>query len=72
MRSARRSHCHIPDRERVYVSIDVDDFDPSIAPGTATITRAGFTYYAAKDLPRELTKRFPSASTCRDAPDDAG
>jgi hypothetical protein len=33
------SLAHIPDGERVYVSIDIDSFDPSIAPGTATIIR---------------------------------
>jgi agmatinase len=49
---------HIPDGERVYVSIDVDGFDPSIAPGTAGISHGGFTYYEAKDLLREVAKRF--------------
>src|ERR1700757_1384947 len=49
---------HIPDRERVYVSIDIDSFDPSIAPGTATISHGGFTYYEAKDLLREVARRF--------------
>ncbi len=49
---------HIPERERVYVSIDIDSFDPSIAPGTATISHGGFTYYEAKDLLREVARRF--------------
>src|ERR1700745_123783 len=49
---------HIPDGERVYVSIDIDSFDPSIAPGTATISPGGFTYYEAKDLLREVARRF--------------
>jgi len=49
---------HIPDGERVYVSIDIDSFDPSIAPGTATISHGGFTYYEAKDLLREVARRF--------------
>jgi agmatinase len=49
---------HIPDGERVYVSIDIDSFDPSIAPGTATISHGGFTYYEAKDLLREVAMRF--------------
>ena len=52
------SLAHIPDGERVYVSIDIDSFDPSIAPGTATISHGGFTYYEAKDLLREVAKRF--------------
>lgn len=49
---------HIPDGERVYVSIDIDSFDPSIAPGTATISHGGFTYYEAKDILQEIAWRF--------------
>src|ERR1700741_2721941 len=49
---------HIPDGERVYVSIDIDSFDPSIAPGTATISHGGFTYYEGKEILREVAKRF--------------
>jgi agmatinase len=52
------SLAHIADGERVYVSIDIDSFDPSIAPGTATISHGGFTCYEAKDLLREVAKRF--------------
>src|ERR1700688_2269217 len=55
---ATASLAHIPDGERVYVSIDIDSFDPSIAPGTATISHGGFTYYEVKDLLREIAKRF--------------
>jgi agmatinase len=49
---------HIPDGERVYVSIDIDGFDPSIAPGTATIAHGGFSYYEVKDILREVARRF--------------
>jgi agmatinase len=49
---------HIADGERVYVSIDIDCFDPSIAPGTATISHGGFTYYETKDLLSEVARRF--------------
>jgi agmatinase len=52
------SLAHIPDGERVYVSIDIDSFDPSIAPGTATISHGGFSYYEGKDILREVAKRF--------------
>jgi agmatinase len=44
--------------ERVYVSIDIDSFDPSIGPGTATIRHGGFTHCEAKDLLREVARRF--------------
>ena len=49
---------HIPDGERVYVSIDIDGFDPSIAPGTGTVSHGGFTYYEVKDILREVAKRL--------------
>ena len=49
---------HLSEGERVYVSIDIDSFDPSIAPGTATISHGGFTYYEAKDLLQEIAWRF--------------
>jgi agmatinase len=49
---------HIPDGERVYVSIDIDGFDPSIAPGTGTISHGGFSYYEVKDILREVAKRL--------------
>ena len=52
------SLAHIPDGERVYVSIDIDGFDPSIAPGTGTISHGGFTYYEGKEILREVAKRF--------------
>ena len=55
---AAASLAHIPDGERIYVSIDIDSFDPSIAPGTATISHGGFTYYEGKDILREVAKRF--------------
>jgi agmatinase len=49
---------HIADGERIYVSIDIDSFDPSIAPGTATISHGGFTYYEAKDILQQIARRF--------------
>jgi agmatinase len=49
---------HIPDGERVYVSIDIDGFDPSIAPGAAGISHGGLTYYEGRDILREVARRF--------------
>ncbi len=49
---------HIPDGQRVYVSLDIDAFDPSIAPGTGTISHGGFTYYEVRDLLKEIARRF--------------
>ena len=51
---AAASLAHLPDGERVYVSIDIDSFDPSIAPGTATISHGGFTYYEGRDILKEV------------------
>jgi agmatinase len=48
---------HIPDGKRVYVSLDIDAFDPSIAPGTGTISHGGFTYYEVRDILKELAQR---------------
>lgn len=54
---AEASLRHIGDGERVYVSIDIDAFDPSIAPGTATISHGGFTYYEARDILKLIARR---------------
>jgi agmatinase len=55
---AEASLRHIDQGERVYVSIDIDAFDPSIAPGTATISHGGFTYYEARDILKVIAARF--------------
>ena len=40
----------IPKGARVYVTIDIDAFCPSIAPGTGTPSHGGFLYYEALEL----------------------
>ena len=35
----------VPAGERYYLTIDIDGFDPSIAPGTGTPSHGGFLYY---------------------------
>jgi len=47
----------IPDGVRYYVTIDIDGFDPSIAPGTGTPSHGGFTYYEVLELLDGLAKR---------------
>jgi agmatinase len=47
----------IPDSSRYYVTIDIDGFDPSIAPGTGTPSHGGFLYYEVVDILRGLAKR---------------
>ncbi len=47
----------IPDKTRFYVTIDIDGFDPSIAPGTGTPSHGGFLYYEVLELLQGLSKR---------------
>lgn len=47
----------IPKAARYYVTIDIDGFDPSIAPGTGTPSHGGFMYYEVLELLLGLTKR---------------
>jgi agmatinase len=47
----------IPAGERYYVTIDIDGFDPSIAPGTGTPSHGGFLYYEVLELLQGLTKQ---------------
>lgn len=47
----------IPKGERYYVTIDIDGFDPSIAPGTGTPSHGGFLYYEILELLQGITKR---------------
>jgi len=47
----------IPKGKRYYVTIDIDGFDPSIAPGTGTPSHGGFLYYEGLELLDGLTKR---------------
>ena len=47
----------IPEGVRYYVTIDIDAFDPSIAPGTGTPSHGGFYYYEILELLDGLTRR---------------
>lgn len=40
----------IPKGKRYYVTIDIDAFDPSIAPGTGTPSHGGFLYYEVLEI----------------------
>ena len=46
----------IPTGARVYVTIDIDAFCPSIAPGTGTPSHGGFLYYEVLELLQTLTQ----------------
>ena len=47
----------IPKGSRYYVTIDIDGFDPSIAPGTGTPSHGGFLYYEVLELLQGLTRQ---------------
>lgn len=47
----------IPKDARVYVTIDIDGFCPSIAPGTGTPSHGGFLYYEVLEMLQELAQR---------------
>jgi agmatinase len=47
----------IPSGVRYYLSIDIDGFAPSIAPGTGTPSHGGFTYYEVLELIAGLVKQ---------------
>jgi agmatinase len=47
----------IPAGARLYVTIDIDGFDPSIAPGTGTPSHGGFLYYEVMEILQGLAGR---------------
>ncbi|NKC15239.1 MAG: arginase [Gammaproteobacteria bacterium] len=49
----------IPIGPSYHISIDIDGFDPSIAPGTGTPSHGGFQYYEVLEIMRGLAYRGP-------------
>ena len=47
----------VPRDVDLYLTIDIDGFDPSIAPGTGTPSHGGFLYYEVLELIAILAKR---------------
>jgi len=47
----------IPKGVRYYFTIDIDGFDPSIAPGTGTPSHGGFLYYEVLEILQGLSKQ---------------
>jgi len=48
---------HIPEGAKVYVTIDIDGFCPSIAAGTGTPSHGGFLYYEVLELLQQVAGR---------------
>lgn len=62
VRDVRRLGCEgvlelIPQGIDYYITIDIDGFDPSIAPGTGTPSHGGFLYYEVLEIIQALAKR---------------
>ena len=47
----------IPKDSNVYITIDIDAFCPSIAPGTGTPSHGGFLYYEVLEILQHLSKQ---------------
>ena len=47
----------IPQGARVYITIDIDAFCPSIAPGTGTPSHGGFLYYDVLEMMQAVAQR---------------
>lgn len=47
----------VPEGAPVYVTLDIDGFCPSIAPGTGTPSHGGFLYYEVLEMLQHLAKR---------------
>jgi agmatinase len=53
-RGIERALASVPSGASLYVTIDIDAFDPSIAPGTGTPEPGGLTYLEGRGLLRAL------------------
>jgi agmatinase len=51
----------IPPAPAYYLTIDIDGFDPSIAPGTGTPSHGGFMYYEVLEIIQGLARRSQGA-----------
>ncbi len=47
----------LPEGARLYITIDIDAFCPSIAPGTGTPSHGGFLYYEVLELLQQVAQR---------------
>jgi len=49
----------IPAGRPCYITLDIDGFDPSIAPGTGTPSHGGFLYYEVMEIIQGVASRNP-------------
>jgi agmatinase len=55
--SAQGTLARIPSGKRYYVTINIDGFDPSIAPDTGTPSHGGFLYYEVLEILQGLLNK---------------
>lgn len=54
---AEAAAARVPEGADLYLTIDIDGFDPSIAPGTGTPSHGGFLYYEVLEMLAILARR---------------
>lgn len=61
----------IPKDVNYYITIDIDGFDPSIAPGTGTPSHGGFQYYEVMEVLQQVAQQgeVVGIDLCEVAPD---
>lgn len=61
----------IPEGVNYYITIDIDGFDPSIAPGTGTPSHGGFNYYEVMEILQGVAHKgeVVGIDLCEVAPD---
>ena len=53
---AKAAAARLPAGARVYITVDIDAFCPSIAPGTGTPSHGGFLYYEVLEILQEVAR----------------
>lgn len=53
---AKATAARVPKGARVYLTIDIDGFCPSIAPGTGTPSHGGFLYYEVLEILQQVAR----------------
>ena len=54
---AEKAAARLPAGARIYITIDIDAFCPSIAPGTGTPSHGGFLYYEILELLQQVARK---------------
>ncbi len=53
---AKATAARLPKGARVYITLDIDGFCPSIAPGTGTPSHGGFLYYEVLEILQQVAR----------------